>query len=163
MQLNRQSMVAAVAGLLCSGAATLQAQRVVANVTIEGVGVIKASSVDFGISSPSAARMAAMGGGMGAGKAVTSDFKITRDAGQFSGALFAHVATSKRIPKVTVEMANPAGMIITLIDVLITSDQYGTNGGGQIEETLTLSYSKIEIESKGETKTGYDVKANVKY
>ena len=158
MQLHRMSMVAAVAGLLCSGAGTLQAQRVVANLNVEGVGVIKASSVDFAISTTGTSRM--VGGGGGAGKASMSDFKITRDAGQYSGALFLHVAMGKRIPRITVEMLSPAGMTITLTDVAITSDQYATNSAGQTEETLAFSYAKIEFETRGEAKAGWDIKAN---
>ncbi|MGI8499089.1 MAG: type VI secretion system tube protein Hcp [Gemmatimonadaceae bacterium] len=158
MQLHRISMVSMVAGTLCASA--VQAQRVVADVTLDGVGVLKASSVSFGVSNPGTSRL---GGGMGTGKASMSDLKITRDAGQYSAALFINAASGKHFPRLTVDMVSPAGMKITLVDVVVTSDHYATNNAGQIEETLTFDYAKIEFEMKGEAKTGYDVKANVKY
>ncbi|MDQ6887196.1 MAG: type VI secretion system tube protein Hcp [Gemmatimonadota bacterium] len=159
MQRYRMSMVAAVAGLLCAGAGTLQAQRVVANVTIDGIGVLKASSISFGVSNSGASRV---GGGGGIGKASMTDLKITRDAGQYSGAIFQHVAAGTHLRRVTVEMLSPAGTTITLGDVVITSDHYATNSAGQTEETVALDYAKIEFDTKGEGKLGWDVKANAK-
>jgi type VI secretion system secreted protein Hcp len=115
------------------------------------------------------------GGGAGAGKVAMQDAHFSMSVSKASPKLMLACAKGDHI-KQAVLTCRKAGtdqqeyLKYTFSDVLISSFQTGGAGGGVTPtETLTLNFSKIEVEYKeqqhdgtlgGRIKTGWDVKAN---
>ena len=115
------------------------------------------------------------GGGAGAGKVAMQDAHFSMSVSKASPKLMLACATGDHI-KQAVLTCRKAGtdqqeyLKYTFSDVLVSSFQTnGASGGGTPTESLSLNFSKIEIEYKeqqhdgtlgGRIKTGWDVKAN---
>jgi type VI secretion system secreted protein Hcp len=114
------------------------------------------------------------GGGAGAGKVAMQDAHFSMSVSKASPKLMLACAGGDHI-KQAVLTCRKAGkdqqeyLKYTFSDVLVASFQAGTGGGVTPTESLTLNFSKIEIEYKeqqhdgtlgGRIKTGWDVKAN---
>jgi len=115
------------------------------------------------------------GGGAGAGKVAMQDAHFSMSVSKASPKLMLACANGDHI-KQAVLTCRKAGtdqqeyLKYTFSDVLVSSFQTnGASGGGTPTESLSLNFSKIEIEYKeqqhdgtlgGRIKTGWDVKAN---
>ena len=115
------------------------------------------------------------GGGGGAGKVAIQDAHFSMSVSKASPKLMLACASGDHI-KQAVLTCRKAGkdqqeyLKYTFSDVLVSSFQTnGASGGGTPTESLSLNFSKIEIEYKeqqhdgtlgGRIKTGWDVKAN---
>lgn len=119
----------------------------------------------------------ATGGGGGAGKVSMQDFHFVMKVNKSSPKLLLACATGEHIPK-AVLTCRKAGkeqqefLKITLTDLLVSSFQTGGSGSGDIIPTdqISLNYSKIEYEYKGQkpdgtldgaVKAGFDLKKMV--
>ncbi len=115
------------------------------------------------------------GGGSSSGKAVFNDFTITTRMDKSSPLLFQYAASGKHIPEVIISARKKGEvkqdyLIIKMNDVLITSYQTGGSDGDPIPtESLSLNFSKIEIEYRQQKsdgslgtpiKAGWNVKLN---
>ena len=114
------------------------------------------------------------GGGGGAGKASFDEISISHDVDKASPNLMKACASGKHFPEATIT-ARKAGegqkeyLVVKLSDVMITSVKATGNGGGDIGETVTMQFAKVELEYKPQKKDGsldaglffkYDLKAN---
>jgi type VI secretion system secreted protein Hcp len=118
------------------------------------------------------------GGGGGAGKVNVHDISITKAVDKATPELMLHCANGKHIPFawVTFRKAgeNPLEyMKIKFSDLLVSSVQESGHGGGDIlSESVSLNFSKFNVEyqeqnEKGQAQgapvtMGWDVKANTK-
>lgn len=116
----------------------------------------------------------ATGTGGGAGKASFSDISFMHNVDKASPNLLKHCASGKHIPEATIT-ARKAGegqqeyLVVKLTDVIITSVQSSGASGGDLSESVSLNFAKIELEYKPQKKDGsldaglffkYDLKAN---
>jgi type VI secretion system secreted protein Hcp len=137
-------------------------------------GEIELESWGFGISNPSS--MLAGGGG-GSGKAVPSDFMITKKNDKSTPRLMQAVAMGDHFKTAVITIRKAGGtqqeyMTYTLNDVFVSSYQTGGAGNGTLPmETVSLNYAKIVAEYKeqktdgtlgGAVKLGYDFAKQVK-
>ena len=115
------------------------------------------------------------GGGMGAGKVTMQEFHFVMKTSKASPKLFLNCCNGAHIKHATL-IARKAGhdqqeyLKVTLSDVLVSSFQAAGSPSDVIPaDTISLSFSKIEIEYKdqkadgtlaGATKAGYDIKVN---
>ncbi len=110
-------------------------------------GEIEISSFSIGTSAP---RTSGGGGGAGAGKVSFSSFTITKSIDKASPQLFRAAATGKHFDKATVEFVRKAGrgqqeyLEYKLTNVLVSSIQDGTSGGGRPTEQISFNFAKIE-------------------
>jgi type VI secretion system secreted protein Hcp len=95
---------------------------------------------------------AATGSGLGAGKANFQDFNFMHNLDKASPNLMKACATGKHYPDATFT-ARKAGegqkefMIFKFTDVLITSvSPGGSSGGDGVTESVSMQYSKVELE-----------------
>jgi len=116
----------------------------------------------------------ATGGGGGAGKASFDEITITHNLDKASPNLMKACTSGKHIPEATIT-ARKAGegqkeyLVVKLTDVMITSVKTEGTGGGEIGETISMQFAKVELEYKPQKKDGsleaglffkYDLKAN---
>ena len=89
------------------------------------------------------------GGGGGAGKAVFGPFGVLKPVDALSPKLMLAAANGKHYTKATIEIFGDGGSsappILTweLSDVLVSSFTFETNGGGELCDEVTFSYSKV--------------------
>ena len=118
------------------------------------------------------------GSGGGTGKASFTDFSFVHNMDKATPNLMKACATGKHYPDATIT-ARKAGegqkdyMIWKFTDVLITSvAPGGSSGGDAMMETVSMNFSKVELEYKPQKADGsldagvffkYDVKANKAY
>ena len=115
----------------------------------------------------------AIGGGGGAGKASFSDLSFVHHVDKASPNLLKACATGKHIPEATI-VQRKAGegqqeyIIVKMTDVIV-SNVSSTGSGGEMTESVSLNFAKVELEYKPQKKDGsldaglffkYDVKAN---
>lgn len=131
-------------------------------------------SWSWGESQPGAS---AYGGGGGAGKVDMQDFSFAMRASKASPKLILACADGTHVAEATLVCRKAGGaqeeyMTITLSDLLVSAYQTGGSGGDVIPiDQVTLNFSKIQVEYKGQkadgsmdspVKVGYDLKANKK-
>jgi type VI secretion system secreted protein Hcp len=99
------------------------------------------------------------GGGSGKGKASPGTFRFSHLYDKSSPVLAKHCASGKHFA--TVKMtARKAGegqkdfLVITMKEVFISSVQPSGNGGGDINESVDMSYADIEFEYKPQDDKG---------
>jgi type VI secretion system secreted protein Hcp len=128
----------------------------------------------FGASQPGSA---GRGGGAGVAKVQVHDFQFSKSFDKASPKLFEACATGKHFPKVTLTCRKAGGsqqeyLKVILSEVLVSSTQDSGSGGESLPtESVTLNFSKIEIEYKpqddkgalgGVVKAGWDLAKNQK-
>lgn len=135
---------------------------------------IELLSFNFGASQPGSA---GHGGGSGIGKVQVQDFHFSKYLDKASPKLFEACATGKHTPKVVLTCRKAGGaqqeyLKITLSEVIVSSIQNSGSGGESLpSESVSLNFSKIEIEYKpqdekgglgGVVKAGWDLAKNQK-
>lgn len=118
---------------------------------------------------------AALGGGMGTGKADLQDFHFTTSMDKSVPDLMAKCLTGEHIPKAELHQVKSGGtnltfFKVTMEEVLISSVQFA--GSGDIPNcSVSFNFTKIKTEytaqnaqggSDGTSTQGYDIKQNVK-
>jgi type VI secretion system secreted protein Hcp len=120
-------------------------------------GWIDVLSFSYGVSQSSSSFT---GGGSGVGKANFDTLSFTHYVDKASPNLFMYCALGKHIPKVEVSCCKSGGgsqeyMRITLNDVIVTGVSLsGANAETQVNESVSLSYAKIKIETKEQKPDG---------
>jgi len=137
-------------------------------------GEIELLSFSYGATQPGSA---GHGGGSGIGKVQVSDFHFSKYLDKASPKLFEFCATGKHTPKVVLTCRKAGGeqqeyLKLTLSEVIVSSIQNSGSGGDSLPtESVTLNFSKIEIEYKGQdekgnltggVKAGWDLSKNQK-
>lgn len=135
---------------------------------------IELLSFSWGATQPGSA---GHGGGSGVGKVQVHDFQCAKYFDKSSPKLFEACATGKHTPKVVLTCRKAGGaqqeyMKVTFSEVIVSSIQDSGSGGDSLPtESVTLNFSKIEIEYKpqdekgnlgGVVKAGWDLAKNVK-
>jgi len=135
---------------------------------------IELLSFSFGATQPGSA---GHGGGAGVAKVQVNDLQISKYFDKASPKLFEACATGKHTPKVVITCRKAGGsqqeyLTITLSEVIVSSIQDSGSGGETLpSESVTLNFTKIEIEYKpqdekgnlgGVIKAGWDLSKNVK-
>lgn len=120
------------------------------------VGWIDALSASYSVSQSSSA---ATGGGSGVGRANFGGFTFSHFVDKASPNLFTYCAAGNHIPKVVVSVCKSGGgleeyLAITMEGVFVMNVMPSGSAGSQWIESVTLSYSKIRIESKEQKETG---------
>lgn len=118
-----------------------------------------------------------VGGGGGSGKANFSDLTFMHSVDKASPNLMMKCATGEHIKDATLVQRKAGGkqeeyLIIKLADVIISSvSDSGADGGGNPTESVSLNFTKMELEYKPQKADGsldsglhfkYDVKKNMK-
>jgi|SRR5271165_1557344 len=131
-------------------------------------------SFAFGATQPGSA---GHGGGAGIGKVQVQDFHFSKYYDKASPKLFEACCTGKHIPKVVLTCRKAGGdqqeyLKVTMSEAIVSSLQNSGSGGDTLpSESVTLNFSKIEIEYKaqdekggltGVVKAGWDLSKNVK-
>jgi type VI secretion system secreted protein Hcp len=139
-------------------------------------GWIELMSFQFGASASTGAGTAT---GAGAGRANLNEITITKRVDKASTALRLAFASGQHIKEVILHCrkAGSDGTVVyyqvTLQNVLISSDRGGGTGAGVPTESLSLNFTKMNVEYTPQkpdgtlgtftpVRDGYDVKANVK-
>jgi len=137
-------------------------------------GEIELLSFSYGATQPGSA---GHGGGSGIGKVQVQDFHFSKYLDKASPKLFEFCATGKHTPKVVLTCRKAGGeqqeyLKLTLSEVIVSSIQNSGSGGDSLPtESVTLNFSKIEIEYKGQdekgnltgvVKAGWDLSKNQK-
>jgi type VI secretion system secreted protein Hcp len=135
---------------------------------------IELLSFSFGASQ---AGSSGFGGGAGVGKVQVHDFVFSKHYDKSSPKLFEACATGKHDAKLTLICRKAGGaqqeyLKVTLSEAMISSVQDSGSGGESLpSESVTVNFSKIEIEYKpqdekgnlgGVVKAGWDRSKNVK-
>lgn len=135
---------------------------------------IEVLSFSFGASQPGSS---GFGGGGGVGKVQVHDFQFSKYYDKSSPKLFEACATGKHDAKLTLTCRKAGGtqqeyLKVVLSEALIASVQDSGSGGDSLPtESVTVNFSKIEIEYKpqdekgnlgGVVKAGWDKGKNVK-
>lgn len=118
---------------------------------VEGPSTAKGfeKQIELHSSSVGIARAPGTAGGMGAGKAVPSDFAVSKRVDTSSPALYVQAATGKHYATATVTVVSSAHVVVyKLTDVSISSYQTSASEGSEPQESLALSYTKFEVEVK---------------
>ena len=133
-------------------------------------GEVNLLSWNWGVSNASGVQS---GGGSGQGKAQPADFHITHLYDKASPVLAKMCASGKHFPTVVLT-ARKAGegqkdfLKVTMKEVFITSVSPGGSSGGDILESVSMSYGSIDFSYKaqdakgalgGEVKFGWNVKS----
>lgn len=126
-------------------------------------------SIDsFSVGAQGAQNIGSQSSGAGAGKVSIQSFSITKKLDKSSPLLFQAAATGQHIKEAVLSFAHKSsGKELTYLkfefkNVLVSSVQDGSSGGGQPTEQVTFNFSKVEesfIEPNG--KTGATVNFNV--
>jgi type VI secretion system secreted protein Hcp len=119
-------------------------------------GWIDALSAEYGVSQGSSMNV---GGGGGVGKASFRAFSFTHFVDRASPTLFAFCARGKHIPKVDISVCKSGGGLqeslhVVLTDAIISDVNPGGTSGSMWTETVSMFYSKIEIEAFEQTASG---------
>jgi type VI secretion system secreted protein Hcp len=135
---------------------------------------IELLSFSFGATQPGSA---GHGGGSGVGKVQVHDFQLSKYFDKASPKLFEACATGKHTAKVVLTCRKAGGnqqeyLKITMSEVIVSSISDAGSGGDSLPtESVTLNFSKIEVEYKpqddkgnlgGVVKAGWDLTKNVK-
>jgi type VI secretion system secreted protein Hcp len=135
---------------------------------------IEVMSWSFGVSQSGSM---AYGGGGGEGKANFSDFNFLHRMDKATPNLMKACATGKHYPDATVT-ARKAGegqkeyMVFKFYDLLITGVAPSGSSGGEVMESVTMQFAKVELEYKAQKPDGsldagvffkYDLKATKSY
>lgn len=135
---------------------------------------IELLSFSFGATQPGSA---GHGGGSGVGKVQVHDFQFSKYYDKASPKLFESCATGKHTAKVVLTCRKAGGsqqeyLKVTLSEVIVSSIQDSGSGADSLPtESVTLNFSKIEVEYKpqdekgnlgGVVKAGWDLSANKK-
>jgi len=135
---------------------------------------IELLSFSFGATQPGSA---GHGGGAGVAKVQVHDLQFSKYFDKASPKLFEACATGKHTPKVVITCRKAGGsqqeyLTITLSEVIVSSIQDSGSGGEALpSESVTVNFTKIEIEYKpqdekgnlgGVIKAGWDLSKNVK-
>jgi type VI secretion system secreted protein Hcp len=135
---------------------------------------IEVLSFSFGANQPGSA---GFGGGSGVGKVQVHDFTFSKYYDKSSVKLFEACAVGKHTPKVTLVCRKAGGtqqeyLKISLSEVIVSSITSSGSGGDALPtESVSLHFSKIELEYKpqdekgglgGVIKAGWDLSKNVK-
>ena len=103
-------------------------------------------SVSIGVTNSGSA---SSGGGGGAGKAEFGPFAVLKPIDALSPKLMLAAANGKHYTRATIEIFGDGGSgappILTweLSDVLVSSFTFETNGGGELCDSVSFSYSKV--------------------
>jgi type VI secretion system Hcp family effector len=103
--------------------------------------------VALGLTNPDTTSQSGSGGG--AGKVSVHDISITKKVDKASPTLFLYCANGKHFPKVTVQLRKAGKVYLryNLTNAQISSYQSGGHGNGGVPvESLSLSFSKIQIQ-----------------
>ena len=134
------------------GGSGTPAKQVVGQMVIEGLNdpanPSSVFSVSIGVTNTGSA---SSGGGGGAGKAEFGPFAILKPIDALSPKLMLAAANGKHYTKATIEIFGDGGPdsgtppILTweLSEVLVSAFTFATNGGGELCDSISLSYSKI--------------------
>jgi type VI secretion system secreted protein Hcp len=135
---------------------------------------IELLSFSFGATQPGSA---GHGGGAGIGKVQVHDFQMSKYFDKASPKLFEACATGKHTAKVVLTCRKAGGsqqeyLKVTMSEVIVSSISDAGSGGDSLPtESITLGFSKIEIEYKpqddkgnlgGVVKSGWDLAKNQK-
>ncbi len=134
-------------------------------------GEIEVLSFSWGVANSGSA--AVSGGGV-AGKATFQDFSFVHAIDKASAGLMKACATGKHLPSARITVRKAGGtqqdyLTIKMEDVLVSSVVDGTSSGQPGSESVTLNFSKVELEYKpvkadGSLDAGvffkYDIKTN---
>ncbi len=88
--------------------------------------------------------------GAGAGRTDVSSIQVMKKTDKASANLFKYCSTGKHIPQATITVRKAGEkkpyLTITLTNVLVSSYQLGSSGGGGAKpnESLSLNFTKIE-------------------
>lgn len=114
----------------------------------------------FSWGAANAGSFSSAGGGGGAGKVALQDFNFVMRQNKASPLLFDACCSGKHI-KTAVLIGRKAGttqveyLKVTLTDLLVTSYTTGGTAGSPVpDESISLAYSKIEVEYKEQLGTG---------
>jgi type VI secretion system secreted protein Hcp len=121
-------------------------------------GWIEIQSFSWGASNPA---NTSSGGGGGAGKVSFSDIVITKTISRGSPYLALACASGKHISGGEIAETKPTGngkevtyLTYKLTDVLVTSYQTGGDVGGRPSESISLNFTRLEIDYKGQDSSG---------
>ena len=112
------------------------------------------------------------GGGMAVGKVTAQDLHITKKFDSSSANISKNCASGKHFKDATISMSMAGGkqedfLVIKLKEVFISSHQVGASTGGEVTDSVSLSYADIEYAYKpqkadgslgGEIKFGWDLR-----
>ncbi len=104
------------------------------------------SSFSFGDTNPASATT---GSGGGAGKPSFQDISVVKGLDDCTPLLFEAVAKGSHIGTATLTVVSRNNktpiLVIQLTDVLVTSDKFTEGAAKELDEVITLSYTKITI------------------
>jgi len=104
------------------------------------------ASFSFG---DSLATSSATGSGGSAGKPDFQDISLTKDLDDCTPLLFEAVAKGSHLPSATITVVSKGNkgpvLVIQLTDVIVTSDKFTEGAAKELDEVVTLSYTKITI------------------
>ena len=133
-----------------SGGGGTPAKQVVGQMVIAGLNAPADPSSVFSVSiGVTNSGSSSGGGGGGAGKAVFGPFGVLKPVDALSPKLMLAAANGKHYTKATIEIFGDGGSgappVLTweLSDVLVSSFTFETNGGGELCDEVTFSYSKV--------------------
>jgi type VI secretion system secreted protein Hcp len=131
---------------------------------------IEMLSVSWGVSKPHSFQYG--GGGSSAGNPTASDISVMKMYDKSSPTLFQYCCTGKTIATATLTFTKPAGdnqskleyLVVTLTDVLVTSQQESGSGGDMhgLSESISLGFKKIEVKHKSQEDAGVEGATNQK-
>lgn len=132
------------------GGGGTSAKQVVGQMVIAGLNAPADPSAVFSVSiGVTNSGSASSGGGGGAGKAEFGPFGVLKPIDALSPKLMLAAANGKHYTKATIEIFGAGGSgappILTweLSDVLVSSFTFETNGGGELCDAVSFSYSKV--------------------
>jgi type VI secretion system secreted protein Hcp len=132
---------------------------------------IEIFSWSWGVSQPGSA---ALGSGAGKGKASFNDFSFVHNVDKATANLMMACATGKHYPEATLTQRKAGEgqkefLIFKFSEVFVTNVQPSGNDGGDVQEQVSLQFSKVILEYKAQKPDGsldssvffkYDIKAN---
>ncbi|HEY6945448.1 MAG TPA: type VI secretion system tube protein Hcp [Candidatus Acidoferrum sp.] len=118
---------------------------------------IQILSFNFGATQPGSA---GFGGGSGVGKVQLHDFQFSKYTDSATPKLFEFCATGKHTPTVTLTCRKAGGsqqeyFKVKMSDVIVSSISHAGSGGEALPvESISLNFSKIEMEYKPQDEKG---------
>jgi type VI secretion system secreted protein Hcp len=162
----------AAAGIMFVSSAALAANTVYVKVAgLQGESVVSGHAGDIEATSLSFSdkTSVALGTGMGAGKPIFSELTFTKPTDKSSPALFVDAATARNIGTVTITLVRSGPgvggnggtyMTITLTSAVVSGYSYAHDGTAGGTDTITLSYSKIQLSYAAGTSGSWNVQTN---